>query len=47
VYELENFISPGKLIGVAWGFSGKENLLKELPEKYILNNPQDLANILP
>jgi len=47
VYELENFISPGKLIGVAWGFSGKENLCKELPEKYILDIPSDITKVLP
>lgn len=46
VYELENFITPGKLIGVAWGFSGKENLLKELPEEFILNTPTDLARVV-
>ena len=45
VYELENFISPGKLIGVAWGFSGTENLQKELPAEYILNTPTDFTKL--
>lgn len=46
VYELEHFITPGKLIGVAWGFSGKENLLKELPPEYILDTPTDLTKVI-
>lgn len=46
VYELQNFITPGKLIGVAWGYSGKTNLLKELPDKYILDTPAEIRNIL-
>ena len=46
VYELEQVITPGKLIGVAWGFSGKDNLRKELPEQYILNTPADFKTIL-
>lgn len=46
VYELQDFISPDKLIGVTWGFSGKENLLKELKEEHILESPAQFNNIL-
>ena len=46
VYELQNFIAPGKLIGVAWGFSGKENLLKELPPTSILNTFTEITTLL-
>lgn len=45
VYELENMITPGKLIGVAWGFSGKENLQKELPVTSILQTPTELPRL--
>lgn len=43
VYELENFVTPGKLLGVAWGFSGKENLLRKLPSEYIVDTPTDFT----
>jgi hypothetical protein len=46
VYELEQFITPGKLIGVAWGFSGKENLLRELPPESILDTAADITKVL-
>ncbi|MCA9362549.1 HAD family phosphatase, partial [Candidatus Kaiserbacteria bacterium] len=32
VYELKNLIAADKLIGVAWGYCGKELLLQELEE---------------
>jgi phosphoglycolate phosphatase-like HAD superfamily hydrolase len=45
VYELQYFISPEKLFGVAWGFSGKENLLRELKPQYILDTPEDFLRL--
>jgi len=46
VYELQNFISPKKLIGVSWGFCGREILLKELKSEYILDVPNDIHRVL-
>tara|TARA_B100000745_G_scaffold267052_1_gene192607 strand:- start:679 stop:1299 length:621 start_codon:yes stop_codon:yes gene_type:complete len=46
IYELQNFISPDKLIGVAWGYCGKEALSKELDEGYILCTPCELTALL-
>ena len=42
VYELQNFLAPEKLIGVFWGYCGKDALLKALKEKHILNTAADL-----
>ncbi len=46
VYELQNFISPDKLIGVAWGFCGREVLLKQLKPEHILDVPSDIHKVL-
>ncbi|MEZ4195504.1 MAG: HAD hydrolase-like protein [Candidatus Paceibacterota bacterium] len=46
VYELQNFIHPDKLIGVAWGYCSKEQLLTELKPENILNSPADLPKLL-
>lgn len=46
VYELKNFISPDKLLGVSWGYCTKEQLLQELPVTSILNTPEDLLLLL-
>ncbi len=46
VYELQHFIAPDKLIGVAWGFCGREQLLKELQPEYILEKPSDITRVL-
>ncbi|OIP78318.1 MAG: hypothetical protein AUK16_00475 [Parcubacteria group bacterium CG2_30_44_11] len=45
-YELQDFISPEKLIGVAWGFCGREVLLKELKPEYILDTSYDIHRVL-
>lgn len=45
VYELQNFISPDKLIGVAWGYCGKDALAKELQKEHILNKPTDFTRL--
>ena len=46
VYELQNFISPDKLIGVNWGFCTKEQLLLELKEENILTTHEGIKEIL-
>lgn len=46
VYELQNFISPDKLIGVSWGYCGKEALQKELTDENILDKKEDLRIII-
>ncbi len=46
VYELQDMISPSKLIGVTWGFCTKEQLLKELDPEHILDTPTDLRAVL-
>jgi phosphoglycolate phosphatase-like HAD superfamily hydrolase len=46
VYELRDFISKDKLIGVSWGYCGKDALLRELDEKYILNKAKDIHKVL-
>ena len=46
VYELQDFISKDKLIGVSWGFCSKDQLLQELQEQYILDTPKDIHNVL-
>lgn len=45
VYELSDLISPGKLIGCGWGFSGKEELESLLPREAILENPSDIHRL--
>jgi len=45
VLELQSFITPDKLIGVSWGYCGKELLLKELKENNILDYPDDIAEL--
>lgn len=46
VFELENCLQKEKLIGVSWGFSGKDNLLKKLSSEYILDIPSDIQKLL-
>lgn len=46
VYELQNMLAPGKLIGCAWGFQGLEGLKEVLPERQILKDFKDLHRIL-
>lgn len=46
VYELQDMIAREKLIGVSWGYCGKDLLLKILDEKYILNVPKDIHTVL-
>ena len=46
VYELKDCIAKDKLIGVSWGYCGKDLLLKELEDKNILNVPSDIKQIL-
>jgi len=45
VYELQNFIAPNKLIGVSWGYCGKEALTTQLEEKYILDKAEHLSKV--
>lgn len=42
VYELQNSISPDKLIGCARGFSGYDALVEVLPEPNIMRNFDDI-----
>lgn len=46
IFELKNFISPDKLIGVTWGFCTKEQLLTELDSKQILDAPEHIRKLL-
>jgi len=46
VYELQNLIAKDRLIGVSWGFSGKELLLTQLTSENILDTPKDLRRLL-
>ncbi len=45
VYELENFLARGKIIGVSWGFCGYDKLRELLPENQILKNFEDIHKI--
>jgi phosphoglycolate phosphatase-like HAD superfamily hydrolase len=45
VYELENCLKKEKLIGVNWGFSGRDNLLKKLDPEQILDTPGDIQRL--
>lgn len=46
VYELRNMITENKLIGVSWGYCGKEVLLSELKPEHILDKPSDIQKLL-
>lgn len=46
VYELQDMITPEKLIGVSWGYCGKEVLLKGLKAENILNVASDIHTVL-
>jgi phosphoglycolate phosphatase-like HAD superfamily hydrolase len=45
VYELQNMIAKDKLIGVSWGYCGKELLLRELDEAHLLDKPGDIQRL--
>lgn len=45
VYELQNLLSEEKLIGVAWGYCGRDALLKALKPEHILDSPADFARL--
>lgn len=45
IFELENCLQKEKLIGVSWGFSGKENLLKKISPQQILDRPSDIQRL--
>jgi len=46
VYELQNMISKDKLIGVSWGYCGKETLASVLDAKYILDSAADIHKVM-
>jgi len=46
VYELRELLSPGKLIGVSWGFCSKAQLMTMLDEENILTTPADLSRVI-
>lgn len=46
VYELRDMMSEDKLIGVAWGYCGRDALLQVLKPEHILDVPSDLARVL-
>ncbi len=46
VYELKEFITEDKLIGVSWGYCGRDILLQELKPEYILDTPNDLHRVV-
>jgi len=45
VYELENFLTKGHLIGCAWGFSGKEDLESVLGREHVLETHEDIHRL--
>jgi phosphoglycolate phosphatase-like HAD superfamily hydrolase len=46
VYELQDMISEDKLIGVAWGYCGRDALLEVLKPERILDAASDLSTVL-
>ncbi len=46
VYELRDMIPEDKLIGVAWGYCGRDALLQVLKPEHILDTPADLSRVL-
>jgi phosphoglycolate phosphatase-like HAD superfamily hydrolase len=45
VYQLENHMDKKKIYGCAWGWHGKERLLKVLPKENILERFEDIHNL--
>lgn len=45
VYELQDFLGKGKIIGVSWGYCGYEKLRELLPEKQVLKNFADIHGV--
>lgn len=46
IYELQDFMPKTNLIGCAWGYSGYEDLAKELPERQIMKEFKDIHDII-
>ncbi len=47
VIELNEYLNPNNIIGVAWGYQGAEKLSEVLPKSQILNDFSDFYQLLP